>query len=153
MAGLTQRADEVMQAVAPFQLIKLHGAGSQHLIDDADAAAPRVRIHDREGDALGVLPRPQDDKLAHFGFFSHERGLDINAYGCIVQPGLVDDLIHALLSPSRYLPRLHGRLQGAPPLFIGGQLHIAQGVHQVNDGLRLGSPRQYGLIVVVLLSP
>ena len=66
--GTAQRAHKVVDAVAHVQAVQLHGGAADDLEDDLHGTGLAVVTGDRQGDALAVLKRADNDELT--GLFS-----------------------------------------------------------------------------------
>ena len=94
LAGLAQRADKVVQAVALIEQAERHGSRADLLEDDRDRPLFTVEIRDGERDALAVRVHAQDDELAGLSLAGHVRRIDHHQLGVRVQRLLFQNLIH-----------------------------------------------------------
>ena len=63
LGGFAQGADEVVDSLALFQRVQLHGAGTHHLEDDGNRTGLAVETGDGQGNALGIFLRADNDEL------------------------------------------------------------------------------------------
>ena len=94
LGGAAQRADKVVDAVAHVQAVQLHGGAADDLENDVNGALFAVVTGHGQGDALAVLKRTHNDKLARLCLFGDERGFNDHLRHGGVQRDFFSDLIH-----------------------------------------------------------
>ena len=98
LGGTAQRADEIVDAVARVQAVQLHGGAADDLEDDVHGAFLAVVTGHGQGDALAVLKRAHNDKLARLCLFGDERGFNDHLRHGGVQRDFFSDLVHCVSS-------------------------------------------------------
>ena len=98
LGGAAQGAHKVMDAVACVQAVQLHGGAAHDLEDDIHSALFAVVTGHGQGDALAVLKRAHNDKLARLCLFGNERGFNDHLRHGGVQRDFFSDLIHRVCS-------------------------------------------------------
>ena len=98
LGGTAQRAHKVVDAVAYVQAVQLHGGAADDLEDDLHGTGLAVVTGDRQGDALAVLKRAHNDKLARLCLFGDQRGFNDHLRHGGIQRDFFSDLIHCVCS-------------------------------------------------------
>ena len=98
LGSAAQRADEVVDALTYFEAVQLHGGAAHDLENDIHSACLAVITGHGQGDALAVLKRAHNDKLARLCFFGNERGFNDHLCHGGVQRDFLSDLIHCVCS-------------------------------------------------------
>ena len=98
LGGAAQRAHKIVDALAHLQAVQLHGGAAHDLEDDIHGALLAVVTGHGQGDALAVLKRAHNDKLARLCLFGNERGFNDHLCHGGVQRDLFSDLIHCVCS-------------------------------------------------------
>ena len=96
-----ERADEVENGVAGFELREVLRRFADRLNDDRNAAFFAVVIGDREGDAFAELVDAQDDELPRFRFFSDGRREDFHQKYLRIQGLFSEDFVGHLVFDSK----------------------------------------------------
>ena len=76
LGGFAQGADEVVDSLALFQRVQLHGAGTHHLEDDGNRTGLAVETGDGQGNALGIFLRADNDELTGLCLLCDQRCID-----------------------------------------------------------------------------
>ena len=87
-----------MHSFALFQGIQLHRTCADDLEDDVHGALFPVVACDGEGNALAVLERAHNDKLARLCLFGNEGGFNDHLCNGGVERHLFRDLVHCVCS-------------------------------------------------------
>ena len=96
-----ERADEVENGVAGFELREVFRRFADRLNDDRNAAFFAVVIGDGEGDAFAELVDAQDDELPRFRFFSDGRREDFHQKYLRIQGLFSEDFVGHLVFDSK----------------------------------------------------
>ena len=122
LGGTAQRAHKVVDAVAHVQAVQLHGGAADDLEDDLHGTGLAVVTGDREGDALAVLKRADNDELTRLCLFGDQRGFNDHLCHGGVQRDLFSDLIHRVCSFMLTFPsprtKTRAGLQGVGAAFL-----------------------------------
>ena len=98
LCGAAQGAHKIVAALAPLEAVQLHGGAAHDLENDIHSALFAVVTGHGQGDALAVLKRAHNDKLARLCFFGNERGFNDHLCHGGVQRDFLSDLIHCVCS-------------------------------------------------------
>ena len=98
LGGTAQRAHEIVDALADLQAVQLHRGTAHDLENDVHSALLAVVTGHGQGDALAVLKRAHNDKLARLCLFGDQRGFNDHLCHGGVQRDFFSDLIHRVCS-------------------------------------------------------
>ena len=98
LGGAAQRAHKIVDGIAHVQAVELHGGAADDLENDIDGALLPVVPGHGEGDALAVLQRAHNDKLARLRLFGDEGRFNDHLCHGGVQRDFFSDLIHCVCS-------------------------------------------------------
>ena len=98
LCGAAQGAHKIVDALAHLEAVQLHGGAAHDLENDIHSACLAVITGHGQGDALAVLKRAHNDKLARLCFFGNERGFNDHLCHGGVQRDFLSDLIHCVCS-------------------------------------------------------
>ncbi len=96
LRGFAQRADKIAYIVALVHGVQHSGGAPGGLHHNGDGALLPVPTGDRHRDALALLIKAEDNKLAGLRVARDQRSLDLKqAYGlCLVQELLFNNFVH-----------------------------------------------------------
>ena len=98
LSGLTQRTDEIVQAITLLLVAELFRGGAHGLHDDRNGALFPVIVMDGDGDTLAIFIHPQDDELARLCLLGHHGSLDLIQDHGRLQGCFCNNAIHTLSS-------------------------------------------------------
>ena len=98
LGGAAQRAYKVVDTLAHLQAVQLHRGTAHDLENDIHSALFAVVTGHGQGDALAVLKRAHNDKLARLCLFGDQRGFNDHLRHGGIQRDFFSDLIHCVCS-------------------------------------------------------